>query len=85
MTLSRFTTDARLLEGLRLSVLSMLLQGVEKLENFAFTSSSDTIFGFSRLNRDLRDALKVHDKRWTYTMIMTESATWDILLDFRSS
>ena len=41
------------LGDLRMSVLSNLLQGVEKLESFAFTSSSPIPFDYRRLNRDL--------------------------------
>ena len=48
------------LGGIELDVLSKLLQGVEKLENFTLTSSSDTLFEYRRLNRELDDALKVY-------------------------
>ena len=41
------------LGGIKMNVLSKLLQGVKNLESFSFTSSSATIFDFPRLNRAL--------------------------------
>ena len=41
------------LGGIRINVLSKLLQGVKKLESFAFASGSNTNFEFCRLNREL--------------------------------
>ena len=49
------------LGGITVNVLCKILQDVKRLESFAFTSSSDITFDFSRLNRGSLHKLIIHD------------------------